>query len=109
MSLGPDLCPRILQAPDVSVFLHGPDLCRGILHNLFLGILYGLCGPDLCTRILYGLYNLRPCIFLGHPSLESLKQGFGWWLADFGLTLIGRFGSNFGARRRVPRGGLVVW
>jgi len=39
VSLGPHLCSRILHAPDVSVFLHGPDLCRGILHNLFLGIL----------------------------------------------------------------------
>jgi hypothetical protein len=90
--LGPDLSPRILHGPDLSVLLHGPDLCCGILHNLYWGILYGLYGPNLC-----------PCIFLGRPSLELLQQGFSWWLTNFGLTLIGRFKSrsNFVARRRV--------
>jgi hypothetical protein len=99
MSLGPDLCPRILHGPDVSVLLHGPDLWSGILHNLCWGILYGLYGPDLC-----------PCIFLGRPSLELLEQGFRWWLTVFHLTLTGGFrsGSNFVARRRVRCGGLVV-
>jgi hypothetical protein len=57
MSLGSDLCPRILYGPDVSVVLYGPDscrgiflhhLCRGILPNVGLGILYGLNGHDLC-------------------------------------------------------------
>jgi hypothetical protein len=106
MSLGSDLCPRILRAPEMSVLLHGPDLCWGILHNLCWGILYGLCGPVLCPRMLCGLYGLDrcPCIFLARPSLELLQQGLSWRLTDFGLTLIGRFrsGSNFVARRRVP-------
>src|ERR1700681_3324334 len=81
---GADLCTRM---PDVSVLLQGPDLCSGTLHDLCLGILYGLYGPDLC-----------PCIFLGRPSLELREQGFG------GLTLIGSFksGSNFVARRHLP-------
>src|SRR5258708_1035107 len=60
--LGPDLSPRILHGPDLSVLLHGPDLCCGILHNLYWGILYGLYGP-----------NLRPCIFLGRPSFYPFK------------------------------------
>jgi hypothetical protein len=100
MSLGSDLCPRILYGPDVSVVLYGPDscrgiflhhLCRGILHNVGLGILYGLYGHDQYPRI-----------FAGRPSLELIQQGFGWWLTDFGLLLIGRFrsGCNFVARRR---------
>jgi len=29
----PDLCPRILVGPDLSVLFHGPDLWSGILHN----------------------------------------------------------------------------
>jgi hypothetical protein len=43
--LASDLCPRILHAPDLSVLLHGPDLWRGILHNLCWGILNGSYGP----------------------------------------------------------------
>ena len=43
-----------------------------------LGILYWLCGSDLCL-----------CIFLGRPSLELIQEGFGRWLTDVGLTLIG--------------------
>src|ERR1700688_2023124 len=72
--LGPDLCLGIFlctRMPDVSVLLHGLDLCSGTLHDLCLGILYGLYGLDLC-----------PCIFPGRPSLELREQGFG------GLTLI---------------------
>jgi hypothetical protein len=48
----------------LSLLLHGPDLFWGILHDLRLGILYGLCG-------LYGP-DLWPCIFLGRPSLELI-------------------------------------
>ena len=69
----PELWLRILYVPDPSVLLHGPDrlgifhnLCWDILHDLCLGILYGLYGPALC-----------PCIFLGRPGLELIKQGFG--------------------------------
>ena len=70
MSLGSDLCPRILHGPDVSVLLYRPDscrgiflhnLCRGILHNVGLGILHGLHGHDQCLRI-----------FAGRPSLELI-------------------------------------
>jgi len=82
----PDLCSRILRAPDVSVLWHGRDLCRGILHGLlilrgrFLGILnglYGLCRRILylCRRILAGLNGLCPRILLGRPSLELLQRG----------------------------------
>ena len=53
--LGPGLCLRIVSRLDVSVPLHGPDLCLVILHSLCLvildlgsGILYGLFGPCLC-------------------------------------------------------------
>jgi hypothetical protein len=60
MSLGPDLCPRILLGPDVSVPLHGPDRWSGILHNL-------------CWSILSGLYLCS----LGRPSLELPEQGIG--------------------------------
>ena len=107
ISMGPDLCPRILYGPGPSVPLRGLDLGRGILRSLYRG---SLRGP-------YGL-GLRPCIFLGRPGLELLKQGFSEWLADLGLALtglglaltglglalIGRFNSrssNFFARRRV--------
>ena len=100
ISMGPDLCSRILHGPDPSVLFGGLDLCWGILHNLYRGSwrglyrgsLHGLCGLDLC-----------PCIFLGRPGLELLEQGFSEWLADLGLALIGRFNSrsNFVARRRV--------
>src|SRR6266851_921719 len=71
-----------LQEPRWLGILHGLDLCLCILH-----------GPGLCL-----------CIFVGHPSLELLEQGFGWWLRISGLTLIGgvKGGSNFGARRRLP-------
>ena len=100
MSLGSDLSPRILYGPEVSVLLYGlgscrgillHNLCGGILHNVGLGILYGLYGHDQCPRI-----------FVGRPSLELIQQGFGWWLTDFGLLLIGKFrsGCNFVARRR---------
>jgi hypothetical protein len=34
ISLGPDLCPRIVYRPDVSVLLHGPERCSGIFRNL---------------------------------------------------------------------------
>jgi hypothetical protein len=56
-----------------------------------------LHGPDLCWGIL-----------LGRPSLELLERGFGWWLTDFGLALMGSFksGNNFVARRRVSCGRL---
>ncbi len=81
------------------MLLHGPDRL-GIFHNLRWDILH-----DLCLGILYGLYGpaLCPCIFLGRPGLELIKQGFGWWLTDFGLTVIGSFksGSDFVARRRL--------
>ncbi len=89
--LGPDLRSRILHAPDL-VLLRGPDLRSGILYERRLGILYGLYGSDL-----------RPCIFVGRPSLELTKQGFGWWLTDFGLLLIGGLegGSSFVARGRL--------
>lgn len=62
---GSDLCLRILHAPDLSLLLHGPDLWRGILHNLRCGILNGLYGPDRCSGVLFG-----------RPSLELLEQGF---------------------------------
>ncbi len=98
---GPYLCPRIVDGPDVSAFLHGPqrcsgilrNLCRGILHNLRRGILNVLYGPDLCPRI-----------FLRRPSLELPKQGFiRWWLTIFRLAPGGGFkgGNNFVAGRRV--------
>ena len=106
ISMGPDLCARILYGPGPSVPLRGLDLGRGILRSLYGSSLRGSCG--LC---------LRPCIFLGRPGLELLKQGFSEWLADLGLALtglglaltglglapIGRFNSrsNFVARRRV--------
>jgi hypothetical protein len=101
MSLGSDLCPRILHGPDPSVLLHGPDRCWGIFPNLCWGILHNRCWGIL--NWLYGR-DLCPCIFVGGPSLELHQQGFSWWLTDFGLTLIGRSrgGSNFVARRRVP-------
>src|SRR5260370_28192349 len=96
---GPDICPRNLHRIDMSVFLHGPDLCSGILHFLCLGILYGLYGRDL-----------YPCIFFGRPGLELLQQGLGWWLTDFALTLIGRFksGSNCVARLFIGRPSLEL-
>jgi hypothetical protein len=50
----PDLCPRILVGPDLSVLFHGPDLWSGILHNRCWGILSGLY---LCP--------------LGLPSLDA--------------------------------------
>ena len=106
ISMGPDLCARILYGPGPSVPLRGLDLGRGILRSLYGGSLRGSCG-----------LGLRPCIFLGRPGLELLKQGFSEWLADLGLALtglglaltglglapIGRFNSrsNFVARRRV--------
>ena len=91
ISMGPDLCSRILHGPYPSVLFHRLDLCRGILHNLYWGNLRGLYGLDLC-----------PCIFLGRPGFELLQQGFGCWLTDLGLILIGRHRSrsNFVARRR---------
>ena len=107
ISVGPDLCPRILYGPGPSVLFRGLDLGRGILHSLYRGSLYGPCG-----------LGLRPCIFLGRPGLELLEQffsdgladlglalsGLGLALAGLGLALIGRFNSrssNFFARRRV--------
>jgi hypothetical protein len=66
ISLGPDLCPRILHGPDLSVFFQVSDLWLGILQNLCWGILSGPYGPNLC-----------PWILLGHPSLELLEQGIG--------------------------------
>ena len=57
-----DLCS--LQGHDLLLLLHGPDLFWGSLHDLFLGILYGLYGPDL-----------YPCIL--RPSLRLIQQGFG--------------------------------
>ena len=106
ISMGPDLCPRILYGPGPSVLFRGLDLGRGILHSLYRGSLYGPCG-----------LGLRPCIFLGRPGLELLEQFFSDGLADLslalsglglalaGLALIGRFNSrsNFFARRRVAR------
>jgi len=64
MSLGPDLCARILHGRDVSVFLHVPDLWSGILHNL-------------CWGILSGLYDLCRWILLRCPSLVLLVQSIG--------------------------------
>ena len=100
ISMGPDLCSRILHGSDPSVLFGGLDLRWGILHNLYRGSwrglyrgsLHGLCGLDLC-----------PCIFLGRPGLELLEQGFRDWLAGLGLSLTGRFGrhSNLFARRRI--------
>src|SRR5258706_13881531 len=95
---GPDFCPRIVCRLDVSVLLHGPDLCSGILHDLCLvldlGILSGLYG-------LFVLFGPDLCIFLCRPSLELLQQGFRWWLTDFGLALRCSFksGGNFFALR----------
>ena len=98
ISLEPDLCACILHGPHTPLLFHGPDLCRGILHDLYRGSLHGLCG-----------LSLGPCLFLGRPSLELLEQGFSDWLgfsewpAGHGLALIGRFDrrSNFAARRRI--------
>ncbi|TMJ46038.1 MAG: hypothetical protein E6G85_32395 [Alphaproteobacteria bacterium] len=64
MSLGPDLCARILHWRDVSVFFHVPDRWSGILHNL-------------CWGILSGLYDLRRWILLRCPSLVLLVQSIG--------------------------------
>ena len=91
ISMGPDLCSRILHGPHPSVLFHRLDLCRGILHNAYRGSLRGLCGLGLC-----------PCIIFGRPSLELLEQRFSEWLAGLGLILIDRFwGRNsFAARRR---------
>jgi hypothetical protein len=90
----------LLHRPGLSLLLLGPNLCSGILHDLCpdilcglrLGILYGLYGPDL-----------RPGIFIGRPSLEFIQQVFGWWLTDFGRTLVVglKGGSNFDAGRRL--------
>jgi len=79
-----DLCS--LHGPDLLLLLHRPDLFWCSLHDLCLGILYGLYGPDLCL-----------CIFLDLRSLELIQRGFGCWLTDVGMTLIGSFktGSNF--------------
>ena len=100
ISVGPDLCSRILHGPNPSVLFHGPDLRWGILRDLYRGSLHGLCRLDPC-----------PCLFLRRPSLELLEQGFSEWLVDLGLTLlglalIGRFNSrsNFVARRRIRCG-----
>jgi len=58
-----DLCSGILHGPDLSLLLHVPDLCPGILYDL-----------RPCIFFLYRLYVLdrRPCIFLGRPSLELI-------------------------------------
>jgi hypothetical protein len=111
-----DLCSRILHVPEVPVPLHGPDLfriilrnlylgilCLGVLHSRCLGILHGLHGPDVRRRILYRRHDLCPRIFLGRPSLELLQRSLGWWLPDFALAPIASFksGSNLVARRRV--------
>jgi hypothetical protein len=89
----------LLGLMEPTIALHGPR-CLGILHGpvLCLGI---LLGPDLSV-LLHGP-DLRPCIFLGRPSLVLLEQGFGWWLRIFGLTLRCSFksGSNFVAGRRL--------
>ena len=103
----PHLCSGISHVPELSLLLHMPDLCPGILCDLRLGILYRLYALDLRPRIflLYRLYalDLWPCIFLGRPGLELIQQDFGGWLTDFSLTLIGSFGSdsNFAACRRL--------
>ena len=57
-----DLCS--LHGPDLLLLLHGSDVFWGSLHDLCLGILYGLYGPDL-----------YPCIL--RPSLRLIQQGFG--------------------------------
>ena len=75
ISMGPDLCPRILYGPGPSVLFRGLDLGRGILRSLYRGSLRGSCG-----------LGLRPCIFLGRPGLELLKQS-SVRLADLGLAL----------------------
>ena len=113
ISMGPDLCPRILYGPGPSVLFRGLDLGRGILHNLYRGRWLGLYRGSL--HGLCGL-GLRPCIFLGRPGLELLEQffsdgpadlglalsGLGLALAGLGLALIGRFNSrSFFAGRRV--------
>jgi hypothetical protein len=80
---GPYLCPRVMDGPDVSVFLHGPKRCSGIcgnwcqriLRNLSRGILNGLCGSDPCLRIF-------------------VQHGLRWWLTIFHLFLISRFSGD---------------
>ena len=60
---GSYLRPRIMDGPDVSVPLHGPERCSGIFRDLCRGILNGLYGPGLCLRI-----------FLRRPSWQFPKQ-----------------------------------
>src|SRR5882672_7210039 len=75
---GPIRCLGIFHVPELSLLLHMPDLCPGILCDLRLGILYRLYALDLRPRIflLYRLYalDLWPCIFLGRPGLELIQQ-----------------------------------
>ena len=47
---GSHLCPRIMDGPDVSVPLHGPESCSRIFRDLCRGNLNGLYGPDLRLR-----------------------------------------------------------
>ena len=55
MPHGPHLCPRILNAPDRPVPLHGPDRRLSVLRILCWCNFHGPHGLGLGPRILYGL------------------------------------------------------
>ena len=48
ISLGSDLCSRIVHGPGPSMLFRGLGLSWGILRNLHWGSLHGLYGLDLC-------------------------------------------------------------
>ena len=48
ISLGSDLCSRIVHGPGPSMLFLGLGLSWGILRNLHWGSLRGLYGRDLC-------------------------------------------------------------